>query len=370
VRSVSITPSRRAALVLGVVLVTVGSVACGDDDDGGSSGDGTMHAQLARIPDTAANRAFVVVADHAAARAAVGVERPGDDATDDEILDHILELSLRAEIGFPTITDLEQTHDQAAFRDELGFDAADLDAVARAGEPPEQLEVFVGEIVRDDVAAAVESDPIWSDELATAEHADVEYWTWFDDGELDVERQSASRRLGQSLRIAVLDDGIVLSTRTTPTMEAALDVAAGDADSLADDEELGALADRLDELGAIAALFTDQAWSAEQSDDGPEPLVPWTALASGVTLDDDGEPVLVFLLAHADEGDADENAERLEAILDDGVSALTRTPWSELLQSPEVSVDGRVVALRAEIDGPRAPFWQQVVLARDSLFAT
>jgi hypothetical protein len=358
---------RRGVALLVAVLAAGACGGGGDDDD---SADGTMRAQLARIPGTPDYRQLTLVADHAAARAAFDLERLGTDASDDDVIDQLLELGLRAEIGFPALTDLEQTREQAAFRSELGFHAGSLDSVATSGVPPHTLEVYVGAIERDDVAAAVESDPVWSDELEDEEHLDLPYWAWLGSGEIDRERITVARPLGQSLRVAVVDDGVVLVTHTDEVIDDALEVAAGEGRSLADHDDLGPLADRIDAAGAIAALFTDEPWPIHDPAAVDEPLLPWVALTSAVALDDDGDPSLVVVLAHDDDAAAEENAARLEAIVDDGVSNQTRDPWSEILDAPTVTVDGRFVELRAGVEGGAARLWQQLVLVQDSLLAT
>jgi hypothetical protein len=158
--------------------------------------------------------------------------------------------------------------------------------------------------------------------------------------------------------------GVVLSA-TDEGVHGALDALAGDGPALADDPVLDDLARRMDDLGAHAGVLVDSSWGA-QSPRTPT-LPPWAALAGGV-LDDDG-PVVVFLVAFADEDDAEAGAATLAEVLAEGASALSAEPWSSLLPDAEVTVDGAVVEVRAAVEPGRANLWNRVVFARDDLFA-
>jgi hypothetical protein len=362
------------ALVVGCALLG----ACGDDDDGGggggSSGGAELTALLERIP--SGQGGFVQLANWRAARDAAGVEQPATDADGDEVVEYLRALE---QLGFATVSPYELAGRATALRDELGFSVVDLDASAAIGEPPDLAVVFDGRIDADTVRDAVEDDPVFADRLQTAEADGVEYWSWGDDGAVDVRGTSELRRLGESLRLAVVDGGALL-TRQTGLMEdlLALD---GDDDgrSLADDEDLAAVAGALDERAAIAALLSDEApgtdpvqvlesqGSSVPGDD--EPTLPaYRAYGTGVASVD-GDPTLVVVLAYGDEERAQEAAEALQARFDDGVSSATQQPWSELVTDAEVSTAGRLVVATGTIaEHPR--LWFQMVVQRDSLLAT
>jgi hypothetical protein len=364
--------SRRALVGLAsIATVALAGAACGGDGrdgDGAGSGAGaTFTATLERIPDTPAFRTWVVVSDHAAARAAAGIEAPQGDAPDDAIIDYVTGLQIRARLGFLPATELERAFEPGAVRREIGFNVADLDVATAAGLPPDDVELFAGDISRDAVAGAVEGDPLWSSDAEVVEHGGVQFWSWLGDGEVDVQRTTALRPIGQSLRVALPDDGLVVASAATTPMRDVLDVLSGDEPSLAENDTFGPLAERLDGFGALGALFTDQSWTG--GGDGPEPVAPWDALAAGV-VHEAGATAAVFLLSYGDEGAAQDNARRLEAIVADGTSSASRQPWAQLLGSTEVTVDGRIVELRAAVDDQHADLWQQVIIRRDSLLAT
>jgi hypothetical protein len=360
------------ALVVGSAMVGVLG-ACGDDDDGASTGDGAgLSALLARIP--AGDGGYVQVANWRAAREAAGVDQPGTDADGDDVIDYIRALE---EVGLQAASPYELAGRATALRDELGFSVVDLDASAAVGEPPDVAVVFAGRIDDGAVRDTVEDDPVFADRLETGEIDGVEYWSWGDEDEIDIRNRSELRTVGESLRLAVVDDGAVL-TRRTDTLEDLLAVAAGDARSLADDEDLAAVAGALDERGAIAAVLSDEALSADpvrvldtrvprpEVDDGAPALPSYRAYGSGVAAGDGG-PTLVLVLAYGDDDRAQEAAAALQARFDDGTSFATRQPWAELVRDAEVVTDGRLVVATGSIERPN--LWLQIVLQRDALLA-
>ena len=312
------TTMRRAA---GVVLVCLLVVACGGDDSGdaasspsGSSatGDdrdlGPLSELLAAVPDAGGNESFVIVNDFAGAREANDVDALDDDASDDEVTDHLLALTLRAEGVVPLVSEFAggQTTDQAARVDEIGFDFRAVEADITAGPPPQQLQVVAGDFDPDTIEAAVENDPIWSDVLEEGEIDGVTVYSWLDEGDVEFERNSATRPTGESARLAVLSDERLAWSRGDDAIEAVIE----EDDDLADRDDLGDLGAVLDDAGAVSAFLSA---SVVDPDDPPDGFEPYTAFGVAGGVDDDGEPILFVALWHEDEDAAEANVDALEA---------------------------------------------------------
>jgi hypothetical protein len=84
-------------------------------------------------------------------------------------------------------------------------------------------------------------------------------------------------------------------------------------------------------------------------------------LGVGLTVVDD-QAVAVFVYQHDDEDAAADNADRLEQLLEDGTSLVSRDPLSSYFGHTEVEVDGTTVTLTAELDPEVFPrnVWQMV----------
>jgi hypothetical protein len=317
---------------------------------------------------------MVQLANWEAAREAAGVDQPAPDADPDEIIEYVRALEER---GVVAVSEYEYAGRAVALRDEMGFSAADLDASASSGEPPDIAVVFAGRIDEDAVAEAVAEDPRFGDVVEEVEAEGRPYWSWGEDGAIDVESVSDLRRIGESLRLAVVDGGAVL-TRLADTMEDHLALEGGEGRSLADDEDVSAVAAVLDDQGALAALIADEPLGFDPSIVGraDDPGVVEELLEEAAALptyrvfgtgvaDVDGRSTLVVVLVYGDAETAAEAVPVLQARFDEGESFATRQPWTELVTDAEVVADGRVVIATGTVERPN--LWQQVVFRRDSL---
>lgn len=362
------------------------AAACGDDggdrDTGAAATDGSGETWitdlLALVPDDGANGAQVIANDYVLARAGSGVELPDDAASDDEIANYRIEMT--AEVpgpgtAPPMAAGLQGLGDST---DEVGFTFEDIDRDIAAGVTPDTIEFLQGAFDPGEVEQAVTSDQTWSDALERAEAGGTEYYSWLDDGEIDVERRSTLRPVGGSLRLAVTEDGAVVS-RSTAEMEAVLE---GSGPTLADRTEHLAVAKALQDEGAHSVFLTDTSrsgFAAGTADllesDDPAALAD-ELLSGGVGFDRpavlgtgggyrDGAPVFVEVLAYGDDKTAQANADRLATLVDEGESLVSQTPWSELLTVESVEVrDGLVVAV---FTTERPTVWLDVVLQSDNL---
>lgn len=324
---------------------------------------------LALVPDTAANRGFLLANDYAAAREAYGVDLPPDDADLDVVREYVLGLIGPGRNGGLSPSDLSGMGtriDPGAWLLELGFSPVQVDADVLAGSPPEQVIALLGRFDPAAVEAAVTSDPEWSDLLEREEYQGVPYYSWGEDLKIDVKRVTATRRLGESIRVAV-DDGSYRWAKTTAGIEALIDAGAGRAGSLADDVTMASIAAALHQDGLYTVFMStdvDAFGSGTPAACDATCLVPYDAFATAAGHDADGDFVVV-VLANRSEADAIENATRLDARIDGGSSVVTKAPWAEYFTARDVAADGTLVVAKLRTEKPRIAF--DMVYTRDTL---
>lgn len=361
-----------AALFAGALLVAGAACGSGVEDEqpiGGADPDrGAIAAALSVVPATPGASDSVLVNDLAAAAEAAGVTAPDAGADEDELVDYFRALSGTeggADVAVAP-SQLVQTSpiDDADWRAEVGFAPVDVTGDVSAGLPPEQVQAVFGDFDEGAVDDAVRSDPTWSDQLDEVTYGDRTFYSWGEDGAIDPQGVSTVRRLGESTRLFVDGEaGIAYWTRTTEAMEQALDTLAGNAPSLADDPELGPLADALDARDAYSAIFTTD--TDLFAGDGE--LEPYEAVATGAAVVD-GQAQLLLVYTHADEASAQANADALATLVAEGESSRNGRPWSDVLGAGDVEVDGSLLIAAFPTEEPA--LWNEVMLGRDSLLTT
>ena len=271
----------------------------------------------------------------------------------------------RAEIGF----------DITAIRQEIAVDRPHDLRIARVAVDTRALE------------SALESDPLWSDDLDTVD-ADVgSYYDWngSEGSRPDPTRITPMRPLGVGGQLAVRSDGddvVVTRTEEAETMEAALGAANGDAPSIAEE---GPLVPALDAVGdgqvvqavglpgpllfdLAQVLDGDDEATVERIEDLMDELPkiePYESILLVELVDGDAYRT-ELLVAHSDEEAAAANVEPISDHLAEGMSLRTQQPLRELLPVTGVEQDGAVV--RVTLEGDRAfngPL--QALITRDVL---
>lgn len=347
---------RRVPRTALTALVLAGLLsACGDDgggdDGGGDDSTFTIERALAEIPTPGDRSARIQVqySDLDRATAAAGLERPAPDATDiDDLLpwlraltspigeeDDASSAALLPSMALPS--QQFQSHDEMV--DELGFGVGQVRAFVEYLVPPEQFVVFASDAEASDLSAAMGEpvEGVWA--IGPA------------DGDISVADRTAARPVGESLRFA-FDDGRIAASRTTPPIVDWLD--SGGA-TLADDEDLVAVAASLDDAGVYAAILLGGDNSAGVP--GPEfQLREFEAVGFGVaTVDDEARIVIAY--AHDDVDDAEANRAALEAILESGTSRQGR-PYDEIVRPITVETDGPMLVATLELrDLPPSAIW-------------
>lgn len=328
---------------------------------------------LQRIPDRADNRASVYYSNLAAIRDEVGAE-PTKDLTAD-----VKQLN-KAGIQSYFVAEPFRARLMLIERAEFGFHVPEIDASIQSGSPPDDISLFAGRLDGDEIEQALTTFEPWVDELEQGEDGDLATYVFGEAGEVSFDLVTPGRQIGQRLRIGYADQAAWFA-KSDAALEDVAEIVNDDSGSLADVEGVAETAEALDDAGAHTAAL-----SAEPRDWAFEPaelvrqgrldeetadrlleefeataLAPWDVAALGDAFADEngdetpptgpgGDPVenidMVIVLWHADEADAEENADQLETLLTDGKSFVTGQEWSERCPDPQVEQDGHLVTAR------------------------
>jgi hypothetical protein len=87
-----------------------------------------------------------------------------------------------------------------------------------------------------------------------------------------------------------------------------------------------------------------------------------TGVSVGVA--DDGDPLIVLVLAQDDEDAATGNAGVVRDALEDGDDLVSQRPWSDFFSVEDVTADGTVVVATLRPAGGPLARWTQFLLAR------
>ena len=268
-------------------------------------------------------------------------------------------------------------------RAEVGFTMFDIDREISVQAPPNNVAIAEIRVSADDVAAAVQTDPLWSSQLTTIEHPGGAYFQWGDDPlATQLELRTPMRPLGQGGQLALIgsdSEATVVRTIDPADMEAVLSTAAGNGDSLLDDDFVA---------GAVAAIGDDEVLQVMAIDEAirfdpaaliltPEAIEEILAetvllqIYDGlmiVDLYDGAETRTEVLLVYPDAEAAETNAALVEQALAENDDLVSAQPLSELLPGAEVSTEGSVVVVALSFEGAY-PLAQRMLVQR-SLFPT
>lgn len=328
----------------------------GDGGAGGGAGGDSVSAMLALLPPLDDDELGVVTVTrwHAGAEA-YGVEVPAGDAPTDEVLDYVAALTLDdgGLVQGSALLDLT-TVASTSTAEEFGFGAGQVAADVSAGLPPRLLSAARGDVDPDAVTAATRAGPVGAD-VELVEVDGVPVLRWRDDLDTDLSQRHALSPVGLAGRLGLPDAGTLLHAGWDDGIEGLVAAAAG-GESLADDEDLAAVAAALDAQDVLAAQLTRR---PEGSDLG------YDAVGIGLVWDGAGRAVLAYSTGSGSEAQA--LAADVEELLTSGSSVAADRPWSSLLSGPEVRTEGSVVTVTATVEGPPAR-WAQFLYQRENLF--
>jgi hypothetical protein len=266
-------------------------------------------------------------------------------------------------------------------RAEVGFTMFDVDREITVEAPPHNVTIAETRVEPEEIAAALESDPLWSSELSMVEHADGGYFQWGDDPTApDPDLRSPMRPLGQGGQLALVGsdaDATVVRTVDAADMEAVLSTLAGHSDSLMDSDLFAAALPALVDREVVQLMAIDEAFIFDPVWLGLDPEQFEALLAEMVLLEpydgvviaeqyDGAEYETKVLLVHGDEADAETNAVLAEQALADSVDPVRQEALADVLPGAMVSVVGSVVVVTLPFEGAY-PIAQQMLTQR-SLF--
>lgn len=366
--------STRPFALAALVAVVAGTACASESGDSTTAGPGdrSVSGYLAALPAPADDEGLMVTYGDVARAAEIGeVEIPDDVADEDALADFLMDVTGTRVDGAENpvavlMPEVAQTQrlmsDPRAFVDELGWSIVDVESFAELSQPPRPVSILDGTFDGEAIEGVLDEA---EDGVLVAGDPDVG---------MDFEDTTVARPLGQPLWLAV-DGGRLVVTADEADMAAAR---AGD-DTLADHAALGALAEALDRHEVYSAMLdgtpsagVDVASRVLGERATPEllesledlPRCPGvTGVATGVA--DDGEPLIVLAMAHADDDAAEANVDVLADVLENGDELATRRPWTELLTVESVEAEGPVVVATARPagDAPLA-IWYRLVLER------
>lgn len=357
-----------AAVAAGLVVAS-----CGGDDGGGEGlGEGddySVAGALAELPASLDNGDVeIMTSDLNAASETAGLERPDDAGDVDALIDWVNPLTggpvgdqgdQVAYVPVAHVFNLPRgVQGMGEFHDELGWSLVDADSFVEYSLPPARFSVVSGPY----------DDETLSDDLIELDGGILTN-NEGEDGEQDLEGRSAVDDLGRPVRLA-RDGDRIASSLQTPTVEEWID---GPDETLADDEDLVAVADILDEADVFSAYlvrresgFSSSVLIRDLAQDRDEvvdalgerleemglPPSPFDTVGIGWGADDEGA-VITIAYQHDSEEAASENADALEELLTEGLSIQSDRRLSDLYDLVAVETDATIaiVTLRPGPEG-------------------
>jgi hypothetical protein len=327
-----------------------GSSSAPAPTDGGDS----ISGLLALAPPVPADDLGVVgVTRWHAAADAYGVDVPETGASKDELMEYLRALTVEGGIvGASDLMDVT-TASSMATEDDFGYFRQQIAADISVGQPPRRMHAARGEFDPDRIAEATRAGTVGPD-VEEVEVAGVPVLRWREDFEARYDQLTALSRIGSSGRLAAPDNRTLLYAAHDDGI-ADLIEAAGGGESLADDPDLGPIAEELDAHDVLATQLMLRP-------DGSK--LAYTAVGVGYAWDGSGRMVLVY--STESEEDSESVAEDVETLVTTGSTLGSRQPWSELLTDPEFAVDGRMVTATFGLEKSLA--WAAFVQQRETLF--
>lgn len=357
---------RLGVALAGAALVVTPLAACTDEGPAAPDG-GSIAGMLSLVPDTEANRTFVLISLYEKAEKAAELKPQGGTAKERE-LRRIVRLSNDQKVGTGVANgDLGTGSRVREQYGALGYVPSDVTAEVTANLPPSQVTIATGEFDADKVL-----DKAAETKGSTRKEVDgTEVVRWLDDLAVDPKLETPVGQLsGQAGRIALPADGVLTYAKSDAISKSVNATVKGDRTSLADNDDLATVAERLDDLDVHSAYLSTEPVSApkgqSQTGDPGSALARYDAIGVGAALKDK-KPRLVVVLVHGSDRAAEQNAKGLKAKVADGKSAATGRPWSDQLSDPDIEQDGRVVVASFRVKNPT--LWYRLVLQGDNLLA-
>lgn len=202
-----------------------------------------------------------VIHDFARLADAIGVTKPGPEATDEEVDAYREAVWNTPDLQLYTNLPLGRAS-AADVRNELGFDHRAVDRVLTFTypQPMNSFDVLVGRFDPAKIEQALEADSRWSPSLTTDSYKGSTYYTWGDERQ-NITSRSPLRPLGVGARLLVTPQSLVWSNLTS-NIESAIDARAG-AKRTATDDAVQQVVGHLDRQGTVSAMVNSPALDLE-----------------------------------------------------------------------------------------------------------
>lgn len=325
------------------------------------SEDYSVASMLEQLPPTQeSEEVLIFTADVAAAEEANGVERPEDTSDPGAVARWGSELMGYDDPDVPVFVPFgeglgrQQLQSVDEFEEELGWSAIDVDMFVENSMAIRGFLAAHGDF--DDETLADDLEAV-DDEIVSAGTGD--------DFEMTATRTTA-RPMGVPLRLAQRD-GWIASSASTPLVRHWL---SGEG-TMADDEQLVAVAEALDDQDAVSAVIA-QGVSVGEAEQAPEiaeenaELMPeaFSYVGVGWTVED-GEGRLALAYSFESDEAAEASIPVFEAQYSDGLLQGAR-PMAELFSLASAEAEGNVTVLVVDRgEGVRAPDIMELLIRRE-----
>ncbi len=300
---------------------------------------------------------LLVAGDLEAASALVGAQRPSSGDLDElfawlgplqgVVVDDAVAAALLPEAVVPR--NLQRNDEIAA---ELGWSVVDVRSFIELQRPPELFAVLDVDVTVDELTAAAGApvEGIWRLGGET-------------DGDQDLRNATAARPLGDTLRFAMADHGLLAVSKATPPVEEWL---ARPDRTLADDAPIAGVATVLDQAGVYSAMIVDAQRHVTTGGTDPPLLLPaFDLLGVGVSVVEDAA-VGTFVYHYPSDDDADAAVAPTRRLFDEGLSVRGGRPLTTLVEVVDVIASGEHVIVTVTFPpGARPAGLWMMVQARD-----
>lgn len=219
----------RIVVLVAIIILAAASIAAavlllGNRDATTDSGS-RLDRLVTMLPDELEGRAELL--DLEAMSQQIDVDRPAPGSSVEEGA-AFLTAHFEGESGISFPEELRRSVGQygveeafAAFRSDMGIELEQITAWAEWGVAGDQGTILIGTFDEAAVDAAARSND-WPGEMTEHEYRGVTYYAWLDEYTMNIGEATITNRMGETRRIAVIDD-LYIVAKTTPQIEAAID---------------------------------------------------------------------------------------------------------------------------------------------------
>ena len=355
--------------IVAIVAVFVGMLVIlqvGTPGSNGSPSSSTLMLQLLHsIPNVEGARTLVAINLYEKADDALNIERSwgSGNAAIGELSDYIFSLRTKGALqDGPFISGFDPDYSIAlsVMARNAGYDIRDIRASIRAG-----LDVNRYEAVSLSQDAAISERAIRQSEAWPAPHKEtyqgVDILGWGEDFQVVPGQRlnpPAFDQTGRGMKLA-FSKNIIFGTFSLQMTKEMIDASTSDEGSLGSDPVFQALARGASSLNLYSVIFSSRTQSMEnilaylqritlneeqfeqlKSDLAKEPMLkPYTAMGTGIGVDEDGQFYMGLILVHENEAVAEQNL-ALTGVRLSGLGVTSwKKPWDELLNTSNASYE-------------------------------